>query len=108
MSDTQHTPVPWTVYRCSYCDPESACGFNGRTLDCSHDECHHPLSLDEAELICKAVNCHDELVAALVAVCELSLPKVALSGRPRPTMAEVTAKIQAVLDRTKQDHTETK
>lgn len=40
---------PITVYRCSYADPDEACGFDGQTCDLSHDECHHPFSLEEAE-----------------------------------------------------------
>lgn len=42
------------VYQCSsyLMEKDEACGiYDGQSLDCSHDECHHPLSLDLAEYI---------------------------------------------------------
>lgn len=51
---------PTTVYRCSYCEPDEACGLDGRSFDCSHDECHHPLSLEEAEFMAEAFNVYAE------------------------------------------------
>ena len=42
------------VYQCSYCPPDLACGLDGESFDCSHDECHHPLTLDDARLYAAA------------------------------------------------------
>lgn len=41
------------LYRCSqFIHEDEACGiYENQTLDCSYDECHHPLSLDLAEYI---------------------------------------------------------
>jgi hypothetical protein len=47
---------PWTVHRCSYCEPDRACGFNGENLDHSYDECHHPLDLETAERLAACLN----------------------------------------------------
>lgn len=44
---SREIPGEWKVYRCSYCEKDSACGINERGFDCSHDECHHPLTLAE-------------------------------------------------------------
>lgn len=49
-------PFPWTIYRCSYCEEGRACGFNGEALDHSMEECHHPLTMEEAEYIVRACN----------------------------------------------------
>lgn len=40
-------------------------GFNGYSLDASYDECHHVLSMADAEIIIKSVNNHYKLVQAL-------------------------------------------
>lgn len=47
---------PIEVYRCSYCEDGKACGFDGEGYDHSHDECHHPFSLDEARRIAACWN----------------------------------------------------
>lgn len=64
----EHSPLPWTVYRCQFVDEigqpnQVACGFNGASLDCSRDECHHPLSLADAEFVVEAVNNYEKLLA---------------------------------------------
>jgi len=54
MADEFHKDIPSgdclpiEVYRCSYCEKDSACGFDGEGYDLSYDECGHPFSLDEA------------------------------------------------------------
>lgn len=76
-----HTPTPWKIYRCSYVDEtgerdKRACGFGDESLDWSRDECHHPLSLADAELIIRAVNSHEALLKAskeVLSGCEKSL-----------------------------------
>ncbi len=50
------------VYRCDYCEPGRACGIDGEnTLDCSYDECHHPLDLGFAEEVVRRWNYVEEL-----------------------------------------------
>lgn len=81
---TKHAPLPWTVYRCDYCEPETACGLNGTPFDCANDECHHPLDLADAEFIVRACNSHDDLLAALKGLASLvqkQVKDVPLSSR---------------------------
>lgn len=64
---SKHTDLPWTIYRCQFADElgapgEVACGFNGESLDMSRDECHHPLTMADAELVIKAVNNFQDLL----------------------------------------------
>jgi hypothetical protein len=42
------------VYQCPSCPPDEACGLDGHTFDHSYDECHHPLTLEEARLYAAA------------------------------------------------------
>jgi hypothetical protein len=59
-------PALWTIFRCNYCDDDRACGLNDVHFDCSHDECHHPLSLADAERIVACVNfCREFPTSAL-------------------------------------------
>lgn len=64
-----HTKTPWAVYQCQFCkedtNNQSACGFNGSSLDASGDECHHTLSIEDALHIVRCVNSHEALVEAL-------------------------------------------
>ena len=53
----------WTVYQCDFCTKESACGFNGESLDCSRDECHHPMLLVDANLLAALHNAAPSLLA---------------------------------------------
>jgi hypothetical protein len=58
--------LPMTVFRCEFdreTEPDVACGFNGCILDASNDECHHVLSLAEANYIVAAANAVPRLVA---------------------------------------------
>lgn len=55
-----HTPLPW----CVYCTEEELV-IRG-TPEQDHDVCElHPLDEGNAEFICRAVNFHDKLLAAL-------------------------------------------
>lgn len=55
------TPRPWTIYACQFAseDPGFVCGLNDVGFDASRDECHHTLSLPDAEMIVAAVNSYD-------------------------------------------------
>ena len=58
--------LPMTVFRCEFdreTEPDVACGFNGCILDASNDECHHVLSLAEANYIVAAANAVPRLIA---------------------------------------------
>ncbi len=72
QSKQGHTPTPWTVYQCQFCkddtNNESACGFNGSSLDASYDECHHTLSIEDARHIVHCVNNFPALVEALIKI----------------------------------------
>ena len=93
-----HSPLPWTAYRCPSCyEPDRACGFNGETLDGSYEECHHVLSLEEAHLIVRAVNCHDELLVA----CEVTLANLEIIGTHPDTLPMV--RLRAALAKVKEN-----
>ena len=50
--------LPAFVYRCQFADKDGAdadaCGSDGETLDCSRDQCHHPLRRVQAAVIVAA------------------------------------------------------
>ena len=50
--------MSWEVYTCAFADKDTkgkrACGLNGQTFDCSRDECHHPLDIEDARLMAAA------------------------------------------------------
>lgn len=60
------TPGPWHVYRCSHVGEGEACGiatkdfdhsassYSDVVCDLSYDECHHPMTLADAQLIAAA------------------------------------------------------
>lgn len=53
-----------TVYQCSFAKkeaPDRACGIDGESFDYSREECHHPLTLEQAKLFAAA----PELLEAL-------------------------------------------
>lgn len=88
-----HTSTPWTVFQCSFAKQEditSACGFNGETLDMSHDECHHPLSLANAAFIVRAVNSHEELLAWIKSVKTWMV----VNGWPSQDIEKIIAKAE--------------
>ncbi len=80
MNETKHTPIPWT---CDYDDQDHT------GIGIADDEMMialvapkgGPDELDKAnaEFIVKAVNCHDELVAA----CENTAASLAICQMPR-------------------------
>jgi hypothetical protein len=86
--------LPMTVFRCEFdreTEPDVACGFNGCILDASNDECHHVLSLAEANYIVAAANAVPRLIAekdalrnrikAAHAICEVVACKDEPVGR---------------------------
>lgn len=68
MSEPKHSPLPWGIQQYRSCE-----GFSIWTKDRCIAERWYPTLTDEeaitvranAELIVRAVNCHEELVAAL-------------------------------------------
>ena len=77
MSNTTHTPVPWSAQKSAvYWTPEGGTAADGcRPIASCHDETHgrmagedtYPQDCANAKFIAHAVNCHDDLLAALEA-----------------------------------------
>jgi hypothetical protein len=75
-TDTTHTPLPWNSYGCAiYAGHRTNYGKAPRgaarlatTAPEDNDEMPDGERLENAEFICRAVNCHDELLAALEAI----------------------------------------
>lgn len=60
---TKLTPAPWKMHRCKFAGQDEACGiFNDESLDCSMDECHHPLTETDAAFIAIARNAFDVMM----------------------------------------------
>src|SRR5438128_2421637 len=97
-----HTSLPWTVYQCQFAkeEPGSACGLNGRSFDCSYEECHHPLDLADAAYIVQACNAFPKLVEALEAANQMCLANGYGREWVQPKIAEALALAKDPMDRT--------
>ena len=64
------TEGPWKTYKCSYSNGE-ACGIDPLGgFDYSMDECHHPLSTENADFMSNARTDVPELARRLKIACE--------------------------------------
>lgn len=91
MADAKHTPLPWRRDKTGGSRGDVR-GANGRWVaacwglaarcETNHRPSYRAECAANAELIVRAVNCHDELVAALVAI-EGALPELRQDGTER-------------------------
>lgn len=72
MSDDRASPKPWTWFRGELQDANGREVVQGRVWDAHENLLHGFVNCSEAdgELIVRAVNHHDELVAALDGLCD--------------------------------------